>query len=93
MNHEIANSIAGVEAIEIKGGFRIEAVFNSGEREIIKKKSTRPGTMVQLYSMRVNGNCYSGLGAYFTFAKNISKFYKIRHLKGFPVTLVESNKV
>jgi len=84
MNKELAENILAVEAIEIKGGFRIEAVMQSGEREVIKGKSTRKPSMVQLHSWPVNGNYRGdGLGQYFTFAKSI--IYQRDWIKSFVV--------
>ena len=86
MNKELAENILAVEAIEIKGGFRIEAVMQSGEREVIKAKSTRMPSMVQLYSSRVNGNYQGdGIAQHFTFAKSIDSWEKSSWLKSFAV--------
>ena len=91
MNIEIANSIAGIEAIEIKGGYyRIEAVLESGEREVLKKKSTSLPKMVQLYSVEMNGNRRgAGLPSYFTFAKSVKAWDKEYHIRGFTVTMAK----
>ena len=84
MNKELSENILAIEAIEIKGGFRIEAVMKSGEREVIKGKSTRKPSMVQLHSWSVNGNYRGdGIGQYFTFAKSI--IYQRDWLKSFVV--------
>ena len=86
MNKELSENISAIEAIEINGGFRIVAVMQSGAREVIKGKSTRKPTMVQLHSGRVNGNFRGdGLGQYFTFAKSIDSFNKSCWLKSFVV--------
>tara|TARA_B100000780_G_scaffold131883_1_gene92480 strand:+ start:6807 stop:7064 length:258 start_codon:yes stop_codon:yes gene_type:complete len=72
MNKELSENILAIEAIKITGGFRIEAVMQSGEREVIKGKSTRKPSMVQLHSWSVNGNYRGdGLGQYFTFTPSI----------------------
>lgn len=87
INKEIANSILSIEAVEIKGGFRIDAVMTSGEREVIKGKSTRKPSMVQLFSCHANGNFRGdGLGANFTFSKSIEPFYRNCWLKSFVVS-------
>ena len=86
MNKDLAQNILTIEAVEITGGFRIDAVMQSGEREVIKGKSTRKPSMVQLHSWRVNGNYRGdGLGQYFTFAKSIDSFNKSCWLKSFVV--------
>jgi len=90
MDKELAENIIAVEAITIKGGFfRIEAVMQSGEREVIKAKSTRMPTMVQLYSSRVNGNYQGdGIAQHFTFAKSIDSWEKSSWLKSFVVPVL-----
>jgi len=86
MNKELSENILAIESIEIDGGFRIEAVMQSGEREVIKKKSTRKPSMVQLHSGSVNGNFHGdGIGQYFTFAKSIDSFNKSCWIKSFVV--------
>ena len=86
MNKELSENILAIQAIEINGGFRIEAVMQSGEREVIKNKSTRKPSMVQLHSWGVNGNFRGdGLGQYFTFAKSIDSWNKSCWLKSFVV--------
>lgn len=86
MNKELSEHICEIVAVEIKGGFRIDAVMQSGEREVIKGKSTRKPSMVQLHSWSVNGNYRGdGLGQYFTFSKSIDSFNKSCWLKSFVV--------
>jgi len=87
MNTELASMINRIQAIETPKGFRIEAVLESGEVEVIKQNSTRKPTMVQLYSIGVNGNFRGdGLGNNFTFSKSIDSYYKGCHLKSFLVS-------
>jgi hypothetical protein len=79
-------TIKSVESIEINGGFRIEVILKSGEREVIKAKSTRKPSVVQLYSFGINGNYRGdGLGYFFTFSKTVDAYYRDAHIKTFEV--------
>lgn len=87
MNITYANSIEAIEAIELTKGYRIEAVLKSGERQVIKNKSTRKPKAVQLHSAVVNGNArdYTHPSAYFRFAMKVDSWDADSHLKGFSV--------
>lgn len=79
---ELSEKIEQVHAVEIKGGFRIEAELSSGEHIVLKKKSTRKPTSIQLYTYRANGNSPAdSVGKYFGFAKKIEKYQQNPHLK------------
>ena len=84
MNKELAEHICEIVAVEIKRGYRIEAVFHSGGREVIKGQSTRKPSMVQLHDCPVNGNFRGdGIGQYFTFSKSV--IYQRDWIKSFEV--------
>lgn len=88
MTH-LTDSIAAVEAVEIKGGYRIEAVLADGSREVLKKKSTRKPTVVQAYAFRVNGNFRGeGLGAHIAFTKTVDShpLYRENHIRTIKVS-------
>tara|TARA_R110000751_G_scaffold191_2_gene998 strand:+ start:466 stop:741 length:276 start_codon:yes stop_codon:yes gene_type:complete len=85
LQNELTN-VDAVEAVAIKGGFRVDAVMKSGERVVLKNKSTRKPAMVQMHSRDVNGNCPKGLGIFFTFAKTVDSFNKDSWLKSFQVS-------
>lgn len=82
-------TIASIEAVTLKNGhqYRIDAVFADGSRETLKAKSNKKPEMVQAFSFRANGNFRGeGIGAYFTFAKNVSSDCRDAHIKGFIVS-------
>ena len=66
--------------------YTISAVLNSGEKVVIKQKSTRAPAAVQLYKQPVNNNAYGKPGQYFLFAKSIDSWYREHHLKSYQVT-------
>ncbi len=74
-----------VESVPVKNHFQINAVLTDGEKVVIKKKSKKQPTAVQLYNYPVNGNAYAQPGQYFAFAKSIDSWYKDRHLKTYLV--------
>jgi hypothetical protein len=83
---ELFKEITRVVAVEIKGGFRIDAELLSGEKITIKNKSTRKPAAIQLYSCRANGNSPNNSnGKFFGFAKSVSPYEKDSHLKGYLV--------
>lgn len=82
--NELMEQITQVIAVEINGGFRVDAELSSGEIIILKNKSTRKPTAVQLYSCRANGNSSANSdGKYFGFAKSVNSHQKECHLKGY----------
>ena len=84
MNKDLAQNILAIEAVQITGGFRIYAVMQSGEREVIKGKSVRKPSSAHLHSWSVRGNYRGdGLGQYFTFTPSI--IYPRHWLKSFVV--------
>lgn len=88
---ELSKAITSVKAIELKGSkYRINIVFGDGTACTIKQKSTRAPSMVQLYDTRANGNSHGGPGQFFTFSKTVDSWLKDKHLKSYPVTVVEA---
>jgi hypothetical protein len=82
---EAAANIKQVEAVPVKGGYRIDAVMHDGSRETIKKKSTRFPTAVQLFRGHVNGNYHGdGIAQFFTFTKSAPS-HQGGHVKGYLV--------
>jgi hypothetical protein len=83
---ELLAEITQIVAVEIKGGFRIDAELSNGETITLKNKSTRKPTAIQLYSCRANGNSPENSdGKFFGFAKSVSSYEKEFHLKGYLV--------
>lgn len=83
------DNIYAIQAEELPSGhFRIVAVMKNGDREVLKKKSTRRPVAVQAYTDWVNGNARTmdSLSAYFKFAKNIDRWDRGSHYKTFSVS-------
>lgn len=83
--HDFLNQIDYVESVPVKAHYQINAVLTDGEKVVIKNKSKKQPTAVQLYNYPVNGNAYAKPGQYFAFAKKIDTWYKGKHLKTYLV--------
>lgn len=78
-------SIVSVKANELKNGkIQIVAIDNLGKNIVLKKQSTMEPEFVFFYDFRANGST-RGLGAYATFGKNPSSFYKSSVIKSLSV--------
>lgn len=81
------DNIVSVQAEELPaGGYRIVALMEDGEREVIKKKSTKRPVAVQAHTAMVNGNARSGLSKFFKFAKKADSWDRNSHYKTFSVS-------
>ena len=74
-----------VESVPVKTHYQINAVLSDGEKVVLKKKSNKQPSAVQLYSYPVNGNAYGLPGQFFAFAKSVDSWYRDKHLKTYQV--------
>ena len=63
------SDITEVTATEITGGYRYDAVRETGTIEVIRKKATRLYPRAYLYGVNICGGNKTGLARIFTFGK------------------------
>lgn len=83
--HDFLNQIDYVESVPVKAHYQINAVLTDGEKVVIKNKSKKQPSAVQLYDYAINGNAYGLPGQYFAFAKSIDSWHRDKHLKSYLV--------